>query len=200
MADATATSMIVSQAFRYMELAPVSSFADDSDKARDAAQMYPLALRQCLEAGDWSFASVMVALPPLSSLPVGLAEDSAMPYVFRLPGDFVRLQSVSDGDVTYRLDKGMLLRADAPGPLTVRYTAGVDNEAILPARFRLAVAARLAAYLAPIHMEVASKIERIEALADKLLKEALNADNGSASARRYDGRTDGGFWADEVQI
>jgi len=199
MSEATATSMIVSQAFRFMELAPVSSFEDDSDKARDAAQMYPVALQSCLEAGDWSFASTFAELPS-STLPETAASDDDLPYVFKLPGDFVRLQKVGDDWTRYRIDKGGLLRASDAGPLSIRYTATVDNEATLPATFRRAVAARLAADLAPLHVEIASKVDRLENLADKLLKIALGADNGSASSQRYDGRDDEGYWADEATV
>ncbi|RWR32520.1 hypothetical protein D2T31_00615 [Sinirhodobacter populi] len=191
-------SMIVAQAFRYMQLAPPSSFEDDSDKARDAEQMYPVAVRAVLEAGDWSFASRTVQLSELVSLPDLTAEDDDLPWAYKVPGDFVAMRQVEDGEIRWRIDENGLLRADEPGPLKIRYTRYIENLDNRPANFRMAVAGRLACYLAPVHVEASTTIERLEQLAAQLEKQALRADAGSASAQRYDGRDVGGMWADEV--
>ena len=191
-------SMIVAQAFRYMKLAPPSSFEDDSDKARDAEQMYPLAVGTVLEAGDWSFASRAARLPQLASLPALVAADDDLPWSYKVPGDFVAMRQVEDGETAWRIDEDGLLRADAPGPLRVRYTRMLDNLDARPSNFRLAVAARLATYLAPTYLDAAAATEQLESLAETLAKKALRADARSASEQRYDGRPIGGIWADEV--
>lgn len=200
MAFSIATSIIVAQAFRYLELAPPSSFGDDSDNARDAAEMYPIAMNSCLAACDWSFASASVSLPPLSELPNGLATESAYPFHYKLPGDFVKLQQVGDGDVAFRVDADGLLRADADAPLRIRYTRKLTDEAILPADFQDAVAARLACYLGNRDLGTTSKLDRLEQLAEMTLSKAMRGDRGSASSQRYDGRDDEGFWVDEVRL
>lgn len=191
-------AMIVAQAFRYMQLAPPSSFEDDSDKARDAQQMYPVAVRAVLEAGDWSFASRIAQLPQLAALPDLMAADDDLPWSYQVPGDFVAMRQVEDGEVRWRIDEQRLLRADEPAPLKIRYTRYIDNLDNCPASFRVAVAARLACFLAPVYVEASAAIERLEQLAAQLEKQALRADAGSASAQRYDGRAIGGMWADEV--
>lgn len=197
MAQASATSIIASQAFRYLKLAPISSFADDSDKARDAAQLYPVALRACLERADWSFASVVVALP--EATPTDLqAADAMMPYSYQLPGDFVAMRAVGDGETRWRIDRAELLRADISGPLRVRYTSFIDQEAKLPAAFRMAVAAQLACYLAPLHAEATSHVEWIDAQLSAQMSLALRADRTSSSPQRYDNDAAPTYWADEV--
>lgn len=198
MALASATSMIVSQAFIFLKLTPPSSLEDDSDKARDAALLYPVALRACIETCDWSFASNVVALPQRPSLPAQAIADTDLPYVYQLPSDFVTMQKVGDGSVRWRIDKAELLRADASGPLAIRYTAIVDQEAKLPAAFRMAVAAQLALYLAPRYAEATNHVEWLSAELDRELKYAQRADRVSASAQRVDGTEDSGWWADEV--
>jgi len=196
MAQASATSVIVSQAFRYLKLAPPSSFSDDSDKARDAAQLYPVALRACLELADWSFASSVVALPEAVLGDMVIA-DPDLPYAYTLPGDFVAMRKVF-GDARWRIDKSQLLRADAPGPLMIRYTAIIDQEAKLPAAFRMAVAAQLASYMAASHAEAATDVERIAAELDRQVTAARRADRESASPQAYDDDEPHGWWADEV--
>jgi hypothetical protein len=191
-------SMIVAQAFRYMKLAPPSSFEDDSDKARDAEQMCPVAVRAVLEAGDWSFASRLVRLPQLQSLPALTIADDDLPFAYQLPGDFVAVREVADGCACFRIDDDYLLRADRTGPLKLRYTRMLENLDNRPANFRLAVSARLACYLAPIYGEAEATLQRLEQLADTMEKKALRADAVSASEQRYDGRDTGGMWADEV--
>lgn len=198
MAQASATSVIVSQAFLFLKLSPPSSLDDASDKARDASLLYPVALRACLETCDWSFASNVVALPEKQVLPASAITDDALPYAYQLPGDFVTMQQVGDGCTRWRIDKAELLRTDTSGPLQIRYTALVDQEAKLPSAFRMAVAAQLALYLAARYAEATNHVEWLSAERDRELKDAQRADRISASAQRYDGGNAGGWWADEV--
>ena len=81
MALSYATSTIVSDAFRQMELDPISSFAEDSEQAAAAAEQFPEAMNQCLERLDWSFASKFVELSEAPSLPT----DDNLPYAYVRP-------------------------------------------------------------------------------------------------------------------
>lgn len=182
-----ATAAIASQAFRAMEMAPFSSFADDTPQAQDAAEQYLIARRMCLEACDWSFASTVADLP----LKIDGVGDRDLPFVYALPGNCVRLIHPVDTYVRWRVD-GRLLRADAKGPLTVRYTADVEDETILPAVFQTAVALRLAALLSPRWVGSDTKTRALEDGAELHLKNAMRQDARSASAQRYDGMS----WAD----
>jgi len=191
-----AASTIVAQAFRFMEASPISSFDDDSEQAQAAREQYPAAMAQCLEEADWSFASTWADLPA-AALPAGAAANPDMPYVFMLPGDCVTVQEVGDGDTRWSRD-AIGLRADDPGPLSIRYTAMVVNEALLPATFQVAVALHLAVLLGPRWLTSHSKMESLKAAAEVALKKAMRHDARNASQARYDGQEDQGDWVAEA--
>ncbi len=193
----TATSSIVAQAFRCMEVTPPSSLDDDSQKAAAAKEQYDVALRMALEAADWSFASTLVALP-LYTLPLAAAADPDLPYSYSLPGDLVRLHEVEDGSVKWRRD-AVALRANVAAPLRIRYTAMVTNEAALPATFQIVVALQLALLLAPQWLTTVGKIERLEGAHARALTEAKRQDARMAAQARYDGLEDQDDWVTEAR-
>lgn len=183
-----ATSTIVADAFRFMELSPPSSFADDSEEAQGANSKYPDALSMCLEANDWSFASRYAELSELAALPVGEVTDPRIPHAYELPGDLVRLREIVDAFARWRLDRGGLLRADVGARIMIRYTARLDDEGRLPATFRVAVAAQLAVLLSPRWITVRTKREELRGVHAAAMARALRDDGMSASPERYDGR------------
>ncbi len=197
MPDPIATSTIVAQAFRLMEKSPISSFADDSEEAEAAAAQYPEAMAICLEACDWSFASVLASLPEATSLPDTIAADADMPYSYRLPAECVTVQEVDRPGKSWRRDRD-LLRAASAGPLRIRYTGQITDESQLPATFKTAVAYQLAALLAPRWISTRTKIADLQANASQYLKQAMARDRNQASPARYDGLPDEGDWATEV--
>ncbi|VDS07903.1 hypothetical protein PARHAE_01083 [Paracoccus haematequi] len=196
MSTSMAIATIGAAAFQAMELAPFSSFADDTPQAQDAASQYPVARRMCLEACDWSFASTVVNLPQVAVS--GQLVDPSLVHAFALPGDCVIFRHPLDLDTGWRLD-GRTLRTDRPGPLAVRYTRDVDNENLMPASFQTALALRLAAMLSPRWVGSDSKTQSLDARAEMALKTAMRIDARSASLERYDGEdygvTDWVGWA-----
>lgn len=191
-----AASTIAGQAFRLLELSPISSFGDDTPQAQDAAEQYPLAMGSCLSACDWSFASTLATLPE-AQLGDTDAADPALPHLFKLPADLVKLRQVMDPAVRYRIDK-LGLRADVSGLLTIRYTATVEDEAGLPATFQTAVAHALALLLAPRWLRTQSKTEGLERRAGVMLGNAMQEDGRSGSDARYDGLDEQGDWVTEA--
>jgi hypothetical protein len=193
-----ATSTIVSQAFRFMEASPISSFAEDSDEARLAAETYPVALRTCLEFTDWAFASTFRSLPQ-AVLPVTGGDDPDMPYFFNLPDGIIRIQELKDGygAVAWRRDAEGI-RSDTSGPLKIRYTRMITNEVQLPANFQTAVALHMASLLGPRFGLTGAKLDRIEAMARDRLAAASAQDATQASSTRYDDQPDMGDWATEA--
>lgn len=179
-----------------MELGPISSFADDTPQAQDAAQQYPVARKMCLEACDWSFASRLADLPE-AVRPEATPVSAAFPFLFRLPADCLRVREVIGCRADWRLD-GDFLRVDRAGPLPIRYTGDQDNETRFPAMFAEAVTWRLAAMLAPRWVGAANKIGLLEQGAEQSLKQAMRTDAMQASAARYDGQPDAGDWLAEV--
>lgn len=192
-----ATSGIVAQAFRLMEMQPISSFGDTSEQAIAAAAEYLPALDSCLEEADWSFARQPTELPSV----VEVSGDADLPYVYARPSDLLVIRHVEPKCTVWRLDADRL-RADQPAPLWLRYTARVTDESKLGAAFRIAVAYRLASLLAPRWTKSANRSETLREAADGYIEKALVADRGSASGRRWDGREDywgaGGDWATEA--
>lgn len=191
-----AASTIVQQAFRFMEKTPPNSLDDDSEEANAATEQYDIALGHCLEQADWSFASTFVNLPERTA-PSPMAVDPDLPYFYALPGDLLVIREIGTGRTKFRRDREGL-RADEAGPLRLRYTARIDVEASLPAQFQTAVAAQLAALLAPKFLTTASKIAEIKNDAAMYLKRAMRADARTASDARYDGLDDGDDWVAEA--
>lgn len=191
-----ATSNIVQQAFRELELRPPSSFGDDSEEAQAAAERYDDALRACLEHADWSFARRFADLPeaqPGTGYPI----HSDYAYTYALPGDFVAVREVPSG--ARWLQTELFLLADEAGPLKVRYTRLITNESLLPASFRLAVSLQLAVELAPRWMAAISKREALLRKANTQLASAARRDaHAQGSPGRWDGRPAAGDWADEA--
>ncbi len=190
-------STIVAQAWRFMELSPISSFDDDTEQARSAAEQYEDALKFCLERADWSFASTVAQLPR-ADLPDGVAADPDLPHFFMPPDGLVRLLEVGDDGTAWRLDQAGL-RASDPAPLRIRYTRLVTDEARLPAAFKTAVALRLAIVLGPRWLTTQTKIASLKADFKAELGEAKKADSRSASPSRYDDAPDGYVdWANDA--
>jgi len=192
MATSIAAANISAQAFRMMELAPISSFADDSPQASDATEQYPIALGMCLEDYDWSFARRLVNLPP-ATLPSGIAVDVELPNTYALPGDFLILRHVVPECTLWRIDE-TLLRSDQTGSITIRYTRKIDDETRLPKVFQTAVSAQLAVLLMPRWVKSRTKKADLISEAGTLLQRARDNDRQSASAARYDGRNRQGDW------
>jgi len=192
MALSYATSTIVSDAFRQMELDPISSFAEDSEQATAAAEAFPEAMNQCLERMDWSFASKFVELSEAPSLPV----DANLPFSYVRPGDLVRLIEVQPFTVKFRLDQDAL-RADQGAPLTIRYMMKITDDAKLPALFKRAVALRLAANLA-LRWTSSTRTKYLESAAEMAIRDAMRGDRNTASMQNYNGEDFAPMWADEA--
>ncbi|MGB1390663.1 MAG: hypothetical protein ACPG61_17455 [Paracoccaceae bacterium] len=105
MVTPNATSTIVKQAFRFMEVTAPSSLADGSEKATDASEQYDIALKMCLEQEDFSFARRSASLP-LANTPDGEAPDPDLPNFHVLPGDCIKLRGLREGSIKWRLDRG----------------------------------------------------------------------------------------------
>lgn len=180
-----ATSGIVAQAFRLMEMSPLSSFGDGSEQAAAAEEQYPVALEACLEACDWSFARRVARLQQVAPEPT--AVDPDLTFEFERPANLLVVRIVRPDEIDWRLDEDRL-RADRPGPLHVRYTARLIDETRMPAGFRTAVAYRLAGFLAPRWTTSLNRAQGLSDQADDWIVKARRVDRASASPQRYDGR------------
>lgn len=192
MSVAIANSTILAQAFRYLELSNVSSFADNTPQAQAAASEYPVTLRSCLEAADWGFASALIELPEATGLPA----DPDLPHNYVLPSDCLALRQVMPDGVAYRQDHDAL-RTDEPGPLTIRYTQLQEDEDRFPATFQRFVSLTLAVALAPKYVEVRAKREALAYELDQAKQRAERTDARTSSPRSWSGSA-GSDWASEA--
>jgi len=180
-----------------MELAPISSYGDESDQARAAREHYPAALDEVLEHYDWSFARQIFRLPMVAPAP-GEVIDPVLRHAFRLPGDLLALRHVYGGDkAAWRID-GDLLRSALQAQPVIRATMRPLREADMPALFRAAVALQLAVTLSARF--VTTRTKRVDLKAD--LADAIYAakehDAHTASAARMDGLPEQPDWAREA--
>lgn len=196
MATPKATSTIVSQAFRFMEVTAPSSLGDGSTKATAANEQYPLALNACLEQEDFSFARRFVSLQ-LANTPEGEVVDPDLPNYHVLPSDCLKLRGLRDNSIKWRID-GQYVLTDRADAVEIRYTRQITNETRLPALFQTAVSYQLAILLAPIY--VASRTKRADLVSDgaAALRKAIDNDAVSASHARWDGLKEQGDWASEA--
>lgn len=196
-----ATASIVTQAFRFLERTPPASLHEVSDEARNARDAYPIALRECLDAYDWAFASRLADMALFDTARAGrsVVTHPDMPHLYALPGDCVRLREVGDNTVKWQLDADGL-RADAPPPLRIRYTAMVLDEDRAPAAFQTAVALRLAWLLGRRYTVTNSQLDALSGEYAQTMAAAMRADTRGASNRRYDGQPEQGDWAAEARL
>lgn len=180
---------IAERAFRLAEMSPISSFADDSEEARAAAVEYPVALSQCLEANDWSFASLLADLPAST----GHIADTDLPNTYVLPANLVRIIEVWPRETKWRLDSDVL-RTDQPAPQRIRYTRTIEDPTKLPSTFTLAVSYRLASILARRFTSSNNRATALYESSVDYLRDAHRADRRTASNQHYDGLNDQSDW------
>jgi hypothetical protein len=185
-----ATSGIVQQAFRLMEMSPPSSLGDGSEAAQAAAEQYPVALEIGLEHCDWSFASKPADLAAVDEA----SGDPNLPNVYARPTDLLHIREVWPQDANWRIDADRI-RSDCAAPFHVRYTARVSDEDRMPAIFRTAVAYQLASLLAPRWTTSINRAGELGKAAAVWLRRAARADGRSASGHRADGLARQGDWA-----
>jgi hypothetical protein len=193
---AIAQSGIAAQAFIYMEMSPISSLADETEKAEAARAVYPQALNMLLEQADWSFASKRRDLLQ-TEVPANVGLDPTMPYFFKRPADAVILREVGDGHTRWELLTDHL-RADVPGPLSVRYTAQIADETRLSAQFRDAVALQLAVLLSGLFVPTHTKRDALARMLQEKTLLALQVDARNASPRPWQMDRDHGDWVREA--
>lgn len=193
---AIAASTIAAQAFRFMEMDPIGSFADGSPQAAAAAEQYPAALDFSLEAHDWSFARKLAALPQIVGVD-GLDPD--LPFRYSLPSDCVRLRKVCTSWSGYRWRQdGRIIRSNQALSLDIRYTFRIQNEALLPASFQTVVSLALAVRLMPVWVSSRTKRADVRKELTDAIAAAWTADQHSASYERMDGRPEQPDWACEA--
>ena len=124
----------------------ITSLDDDSDEAALCKSNYPLQRDVVLQEHEWSFAIKRVELPQ-NATEIAFGNE----YPFALPGDYLRILSVSESEsdnriVDWRIEGGNILCAT--GSAFVRYIYRVTDPIEFTPLFIHALAARMAADMA----------------------------------------------------
>lgn len=181
-----ATSTIIAQAMRFMQLAPITRYAANAEQRPALVDAYEQAMDDCLAGADWTFASVLAVLSAQALAPL---DADVLPVAYSLPGDCMAVRTVHPCTAVWRID-GQILLTDQTPPLVIRYTARVTREDVLPATFRTAVALMIASRLGTRFSNGAVDTAELYALAARTLKQAMREDSiQSAAARALPGPT-----------
>lgn len=173
-------SSIIAQALRFMRLAPVARHDPGSELLPALQDAFDITADDLLASADWSFASTVALLPPAALPPVQVIE-ADLPACAMLPGDLIALRQIWPVGTRWRID-GRILRHDAPGAVTIRYTARVTRETALPAAVRTALSLQIALRLAGRWAGSGADPEALENAARLDLKQAMRDDSRQASA------------------
>ncbi|MFH1805358.1 MAG: hypothetical protein ABID63_10775 [Pseudomonadota bacterium] len=157
--------------------APIASFAEETTEAEVAAMLYP-AIRDGMLAGyPWRFAARGRWLARLGES--GNDADDEGDSLFALPGDFIRLLSLSGagGDIARFEVRHQAVACPAGRAARVYlHYVGRLPEASFPAWFDLALIARLAAEFCLPLTESTSRADYLSKRADDQFRQARLAD------------------------
>lgn len=170
MSTATPVS-ICSNALLMLGEAPLSSFDDDSDRARLAANLWPTARDYVLRRHPWNCAIKRLTLNPDAEAP-----DSDYARKFTLPGDCLRVLSVGQQYevVDYRIESGKILCDEAT--LVLRYIWRNENTASWDAGLVWGMTLVMRAVFAYSTTQSASMEQLVETVLRQVLKEARAVD------------------------
>jgi len=149
----------------------ITSFTEDTEAARIAANLYELTYENLLTLHPWRFASKKSTLPRLTATPTNQWD-----YAFQLPADFLIAQYVDQasdnfqiyGDKLYSNEKSIILDHIFK-----------PDESFLPAYFTELLELKLASMFSVPITESATKGEYYASLADKQLQKAKFVDSQS---------------------
>jgi hypothetical protein len=162
---------ICSNALLLLGAKTISSFDENSDRARLASNLFPMVRNYLLRSHPWNCAIKRVALAPDVAAP---AFD--WDYQFTLPGDYMRVLSVGEAgaEVPFKIEDGKLLCDDNPAYL--RYVYRNENPATWDDMLVWGMTqAMKAAFAYPI-TQSASLEDLVEKICEQVLKKARAVD------------------------
>lgn len=138
---------IINAALAKITQTPISSFNDNSPRAKAAMACYDLVLGEVMTAYEWSFCIKRVLLKPAKDQNGEfIRPEFGEEYVFLLPKDFLRKISVNRPDTDAAVE-GQAILSDSAEDLKLRYLGVETCERRWPAHFTPCITARLAAEL-----------------------------------------------------
>jgi hypothetical protein len=161
---------------------PIASLDEGTAEAEVAANLYPATRDALLSLYPWSFATGQVTLPRLAARPT-----ADFHHAFQLPPGFLRALSAgvpgSGRGLTYRLFED---RLHCNAEQVVLSYVFRPEEAMFPAFFAAALAARLAAEFCIPLTENTSRAQLLLTQAEAELRAARRADSQQATPRAFE--------------
>jgi hypothetical protein len=148
----------------------ITSLDQDTEPARIVKHVFDQERDSLLEEHPWNFAVARAEISLLAEAPT-----YGFRNAFRLPADCLRVLGVDDERAAYRIEDGRLL-CDLD-QVKIRYLRKVTNPKEMPATFRSALSARIAAKIViKLTASGAAGRERMEILYQRRLRIAKSAD------------------------
>jgi hypothetical protein len=116
----------------------------------------------------WNFCKKRIALPALSTPPLDFA------HAYALPNDFLRLIDVRSG-FQWSIEQGKIL-TDADAPLSIVYSARVEDTTKFDPLFTESLASYMAFELAEVFLQSRTKNETLFQLYQSVLAKAVATD------------------------
>lgn len=150
---------------------PISSFTEDNDRARLAANLWDSARDYVLRSHPWNCAIKRVALPPLASAPA-----FEWSYAFQLPGECLRVLSVGrDGErPSYKVEGRTVLMNESS--CLLRYVFQNTNPATWDAMLVWAMTSVMRSIFAYGISQSGSLEQLVAGVMKEVLKQARAAD------------------------
>lgn len=138
---------ICNRALRFISARTITTFADGTEESEQCFEHYDRALLELLEQYPWNWAAKLVSLPQTTAV-------DGWTYAFTMPNDFVREDWVASnnsglGSATFQRERRAQLMLTDSSVTWLRYVYKHENTIYYPANFELALAQRLAHYIAP---------------------------------------------------
>lgn len=163
------TTDICNQALSLLGEQTITSLADATKRAQLCNTFYPKVRDAVLRAHPWNSAVKRVVLAPLSDSPAW-----GYMYQFQLPGDCLRVLSLDDTDIAFKIEGRKLLCDE--NTVNMLYIARVEDVNEYDALLIDTLAARLASELAFPITHSKTMVEAMFGLYKDKLREARNID------------------------
>lgn len=206
MPDTASQTAIVNMALTMLgEGTRISAMDDGSRLARHANAVWDLARDEALEGHPWNFAVGRQSLP----VSADYVPPSQYDFAYELPADCLRWLPPSEDDSDYfagELESGLVtsgsievprrfIVSNASAPIVIRYIRRVEAIAIWSASFRVAMAAKVAKYLAKPITGQSNMMEAMEAEYEAAIA-AARARDGLATGRTQRRQAARSSWLD----
>lgn len=172
---------LINKSLTLLGASPITSIDDDTNNARIVNRVYETALRSILSECKWNFATKRALLGLVTDTMAWYYTDEA--YVYQKPIDMIRIFGTSDDNAMWR-EEGDFIISDTAG-LGVIYTYYLDNPDKYPASFIEAFSDKLAADIAYMILNSATKAEEMYKKYQSVTLPNARSENSQSGAQQY---------------